>query len=157
MNSLRDSALIDESWRGYDLRAAVPLLVLAALLTAALLASRFYFNEFLDAILTYFLVLVIWPALLFVAVYRAVTYTYRLTDRALLVDRGFLHLPVPPLAYGAIARIEHGASPIYSMLGVGWVVVTMNDGLKVKLRSLRGPAAFAASLEERRSRKPPAP
>lgn len=156
MNSFRDSALVDESWRGYDLRAAAPLLLLALLLSAGLLAGRLYFNELLDAVFTYLLVLVIWPALLFVAVYRAVTYTYRLTDRALLVDRGFLHLPVPPLPYGDIAGIEHGASPLYAMLAVGWVVVTMNDGRVVKLRSLRDPAAFAASLEERRSRKPPA-
>lgn len=156
MNSAPDPALVDQAWRGYDPRAAVPLLLLAAAITAALLAGRFLFNEFLSAVLTYLLVLVIWPALLFVAAYRSVTYTYRLTDRALLVDRGFLHRPVPPLPYGDIAKIEHGASPVYSWLGVGWVVVSMSDGREVKLRSLRNPRDFAAALEERRSRKPPA-
>ncbi|MFO0803818.1 MAG: PH domain-containing protein [Gemmataceae bacterium] len=156
MNSAPDPAFVDQSWRGYDPRAAAPLLLLAAALTAALLASRFLFNEFLSAVLTYLLVLGLWPALLFVAAYRSVTYTYRLTDRALLVDRGFLHHPVPPLTYDGIAKVEHGASPVYSWLRVGWVRVSMNDGREVKLRSLRDPAAFAASLEERRSRKPPA-
>lgn len=151
MNPARDSAFADELWRGYDLRAAVPMLVLAGLLTVALLVSRLAFNDFLDAILTYVLVLVIWPVLLFVAVYRAVTYTYRITDRALLVDRGFLNRPITPLAYSEMTQVEHGGHPVHTWLGIGWVRVSMADGRVVRLPALRDPAAFAAVLRERLS------
>ena len=149
MQTEDDSAMIDEQWRGYDLRAAVPMFALAALLTAALLASRIFFNDFIDALIAYLLVLVLWPALLCVAVYRAVTFTYRVTDRALLVDRGFLSRPEPPLPYRELTGVESGGNLFHSWLGIGWVHVTATGGRTVKLPAIRDPAAFAKRLRER--------
>ena len=36
----------------------------------------------------------VWPTLVTASLYRAVTYSYRLTDRAVLIDFGFWHPPV---------------------------------------------------------------
>lgn len=144
-----DSAMVDEQWRGCDLRGAAPLFALALLLTFSLLVTRLLFNELLDALIAYLIVLVLWPTLLFVAVYRAVTYTFRITDRALVVDRGFLHGPILPLPYAGIAKVEHGDNWIHALLNIGWVRATMADGRSVKMPSLRDPAGFAALLRAR--------
>jgi hypothetical protein len=149
MSQGSDLAMVDEQWRGYDLRAAAPLFALALLLTVGLLLARLLFSDLTDALITYFLVLILWPALLFISFYRAVTYTYRITNRALVVDRGFLDRPVLPMAYGEMTDIEYGSSGFYSLLNVGWVLVGMSDGRTVKLRSLRDPGSFAAVLRER--------
>jgi uncharacterized membrane protein YdbT with pleckstrin-like domain len=146
---LPDPAMVDQQWRGYDLRAAVPAFALASVLTVAIMASRFYEDDLGNAVFTYAIVLILWPALLFVAVYRSVTYTYRITDRALLVDRGFLHRPIPPLHYADISSVEHGASWFYSWLRIGWVHVTAVGRKTVRMPSLRDPAAFAKLLSER--------
>ena len=144
-----DSAMIDEEWRGYDLRAAAPLFSLALVLTIALLVARLLFSDLIDALITYFIVLILWPVLLFISMYRAITYTYRITDRALLVDRGPLHRPQAPMPYGEMTAIEHGRSWLSSLLDVGWVRVTMADGRRVYLRSLGAPETFAAVLRKR--------
>ena len=149
MNRIDSPAFRDEQWRGYDLRATIPWLVLAGLLTAGLLAGRVFFSDLPDAILTVILVLILWPALLFVGCYRAITYTYRVTDRALLVDRGFLHRPVPPIPYREIAVVDHGGNWIYSRLNIGWVRVRTTHGRSVRMPPLREPAAFAQLLRAR--------
>ena len=93
---LDDRALTDLGWWGYDPRAAVPHVMVAAAVSAALLAGRWYFEMPGGALAVYALVLAVWPGLLGVALYRAVTYTYRLTDRALLVDWGLAFPAEPP-------------------------------------------------------------
>lgn len=152
MNSTDDGAMVDEQWRGYDLRAALPLVAVAFLLTVALLAGRWVFDDFIDGLVPYFIVLVIWPAFLGIGLYRSITYTYRLTDKALVVDLGFMHPPVPPLWFRDLAGVEHGANPVHALFGIGWVLATARDGRTVKLKALRDPAAFAAILRERIAR-----
>ncbi len=144
-----DPAMIDEQWSGYDFRAAIPIFVFAILLTLALLAGRLFFNDLTDALVTFVIVLVLWPALLFVAIYRSVTYTYRITNSALLVDLGFLDSPMLPFRYAEIAKVEHGASWLSARLDIGWVRITTADGRIVKLLALRAPAAFADQIRQR--------
>jgi len=145
-NRTEDAAMVDEQWRGYDSRAALPFVALAALVTVALLGGRWIFNETLHGILPYAIVLLIWPALLGTWLYRSITYTYRITDRALLVDLGFRHPPIPPIAFQDLASVEHGANWVHAALHIGWVRATARDGRTVKLKSIRDPAAFAGLL-----------
>ena len=141
-------ALQDLAWRGFDLRAAIPITALAIVLSAVLLAGRWYLDDLADAIITYFLVLALWPALLSLTLYRAITYTYRITDRALLVDRGFFNRPEAPIWFNELRRVEIGARWIDRMLGIGWVSVS-TSGRTLHLRAIRDPHGFAAMLRER--------
>src|SRR6185437_9892802 len=67
-------------------------------------------DDYTAAIVPYVIVLVLWPGLLAAPLYRAITYTYRITDRALFVDRGFLNPPQPVVSFKEIAGVEHGAN-----------------------------------------------
>lgn len=149
-----DPALVDRAWRGYDLRAAVPYVAAAAAASAALLAGRWYFEDLsgfanrTGALAVYALVLAVWPGVLAAAVYRAVTYTYRLTDRALLVDRGLFFRPEPPVWLADVTAVVSGAGWLGRRLGVGWVRVTTADGRVVSLTGVRDPGAFAIELRD---------
>lgn len=145
-NTLPDLAFIDRSWRGYDFRAAAPRVLIALAASILLLAGRWYLDDYSAALVPYIIVLVLWPALLGVAFYRAITYTYRITDRALLVDRGFRNPPEPPVEFADIARVETGAHGLGRLLGVGWIAVRLRDGRTIKLKGLRHPEEFARSL-----------
>ena len=97
--------LEDRGWRGYDPRAAVPAAAAAVALSAALLAGRWAVADAvttlpdrLTTLAVYASVLAVWPVVLGLAVYRAVVRTYRLTDRAVLIDWGPFALPEPDLA-----------------------------------------------------------
>ena len=142
------NALQDLAWRGFDLRAAVPLTALAIILSTTLLAGRWYVDGLSDALITYFLVLALWPALLGHTIYRTITYTYRITDRALLVDRGSLHRHEAPVWFKELLRVETGAGWVDRMLGIGWVSVS-TAGRTLHLRAIRDPHGFAAMLRER--------
>ena len=150
-------AMADRTWRGYDLRAAIPLFALALASTVVLLAGRWYMGDIVAQIVPYLLVLAVWPLLLGLALYRAVTYTYRITDRALLVDRGFRNRPEPVIWFAEVLQVTHGASWMYRQLDVGWVGVTVSDGRTLKLTAVRNPAAFAAMLRERMKVSGPVP
>jgi uncharacterized membrane protein YdbT with pleckstrin-like domain len=143
--------LTDLSWRGYDPRAAVPQLAVAAAASAALLSGRWYLEELSEladragALAVYALVLAVWPGLLAVVLYRTVTFTYRLTDRALLLDRGSLFRPEPPVWLADVTAVTAGASWLGRRLGVGWVRVA-TDGRTVRLTGVRDPGAFAVAV-----------
>jgi membrane protein YdbS with pleckstrin-like domain len=141
-------------WRGYDLRAAMPPAAVALLASVALLAGRWFVNDFADALVPYLIVLVLWPALLGVALYRAVTYTYHLTDAALLVDRGPLHLPIPPLWLNEIAEVKGQSTGLFRLLGIGSVRVTTVDGRVETLTAIRHPEEFARQVLARVNRDP---
>jgi hypothetical protein len=143
-----DRALTDLGWWGYDLRAAVPHVMVAAAVSAGLLAGRWYFEVHGWVLAVYALVLALWPGLLGVALYRAVTYTYRLTDRALLVDRGSAFPPEPPVWLADVTGVVSGASWMGRQLGVGWVLVAVADARVVWLAGVRDPGAFAIRLRE---------
>lgn len=144
-----DGALAEWAWRGYDPRAAIPLIALAATISAALLTGRWYLDEFVASLVPYLVVLALWPSLLGLPLYRAITYTYRVTDRALLVDRGFLNRPDPPVWLKEVTSVKCGANWLHRQLGIGWVRATTTDGRSIKLSALRDPDAFASMLRER--------
>lgn len=148
-DQFEDSAVVDQQWRGYDLRAAIPLVCLALVLTIALLAGRWWLDEFVEALVPYVIVLILWPAILGHGFYRSITYTYRLTDQALIVDLGFRNPPVPPIRFSELIGVEYGASRIHSLLGIGWVEAVARDERRIRLKALRDPAEFAALLRER--------
>lgn len=154
-----DPALTDRGWRGYDPRAAVPHIAAAALASAALLVGRWELGDIsglsdqpgalaVYALAVYALALAVWPGLLAVALYRAVTYTYRLTDRGLLVDRGFMSRPEPPVWLADVTGVVSGAGWLGRWLGVGWVRVTTADGRAVRMTGIRDPGVYAIQLRE---------
>ena len=143
-----DGALAERAWQGYDPRAAMPLAAVAAIASAALLAGRWYLDDLTAALVLYALVLALWPGLLGLALYRTITWTYRLTDRALLIDRGFLNRPEPPVWLRDVTKVECGANWLARQLAIGWLKVTTADRRVVILTALRNPAAFAARTSE---------
>jgi membrane protein YdbS with pleckstrin-like domain len=146
-----DGALTDLAWRGYDWRAAVPAVAAAAAVSAAVLSGRWYLDDLSEladragALAVFALAVAVWPGLLAVFLYRAVTYTYRLTDRAVLIDRGFRGRPEPPVWLADLTRVESGAGPVGRWLGVGWVQLTA-AGRAVRLTGVRRPEEFAAEI-----------
>ncbi len=120
-----DPALADRVWAGYHPRAAAPALALAAVASLVVWTGRWYLDDLseladrLGALAVFALAWCIWPALITVYLYRAVTYSYRLTDRALLVDFGFWHRPVPPVWLTEVRSVVARCG----WLGVGWVEV----------------------------------
>src|SRR5437660_357158 len=110
-----DRAMIDVSWRGYDGRALLPAVAVAAAASVVLLSGRWYLAELswladrAGALAVFGLAAAVWPGLLVMLVYRTTTYTYRLTDRAVLIDRGFRHRPEPPVWLTEITAVETGA------------------------------------------------
>lgn len=86
-----------------------------------------------------------WPALGTVFVYRTVTYTYRLTDRALVVDFGFWFRPVPPMLLVDVIDVRASAGILGRVLGVGGVEVRTADRA-VRLVGVRRPGAVAEQI-----------
>jgi hypothetical protein len=87
----------------------------------------------------------VWPAIATVYLYRAVTYTYRLTDRAVLIDFGFWHRPVAPVWLREVTGVRAGAGWVDRLLGVGWVEVQTPERV-VRLIGVRHVEAFAEEI-----------
>ena len=159
-----DRALVDEGWWGYSPRAAVPQIVAAAAASALLLAGRWYLDDLVGmagwagTLALYGLAVAVWPGLLGAAFYRAVTYTYRLTDRAVLVDRGFLFRPELPIWLADVTAIESGSTWLGSLLAVGWVKIATSAGRDVRLSGVHNFAALADRIREAvaKAKSPPA-
>jgi uncharacterized membrane protein YdbT with pleckstrin-like domain len=143
----------DVLWRGYSPRAAAPGVAAAAAASAAVLAGRWHLDglsalaDRLGALAVYALALAVWPGLVAVVVYRAVTYTYRLTDRAVVVDRGFRWRPEPPVWLADVTGVSAGAGWVARRLGVGWVRVEAG-GRVLTLTGVQDPHGFAAAIRE---------
>lgn len=148
---LPDLAMADRAWRGYDPRAMVPGLTLAAAASIVLLSGRWYLEDLsgladrAGALAVFGMALAVWPGLLAVLLYRAVTYTYRLTDRAVLIDRGPLARPEPPVRLAELTGVTAGAGWLGRRLGVGWVTLAAG-GRTVRLTGVRCPGAFAEQI-----------
>jgi hypothetical protein len=87
----------------------------------------------------------VWPALAAVYLYRMVTYTYRLTDRALLIDFGFWHRPVAPVWLVEVKEVRVGSGWLGHILGVGWVEVRTADRA-VRFPGVRHAVQFAEQI-----------
>ena len=141
----------DLAWVGYHPRATAPAIALAAIANALVLSGRWYLvdlSEFADrvgALAVFALAWAVWPGLLAAFLYRTVTYTYRLTDRAVLVDFGFFSRPVPQIVLTDVVEVKVGGGWMARRLGVGCVEVqTKNRSLR--LPGVRHPAAFAEKI-----------
>lgn len=107
----------------------------------------------LGALAVFGLVWCVWPALAAAYVYRMVTYTYRVTDRAVLVDFGFWHRPVPPVWMAEVREVRVGSGRLDRRLGVGWVEVRTPDRT-VRLLGVRNPEEFAGQILAARDGRP---
>jgi hypothetical protein len=156
-----DPAQADRAWAGYHPRAALPALAAAAAVSLLVWAGRWYFAELselaarLGALAAFALAWGVWPALGAAYVYRMVTYTYRVTDRAVLVDFGFWHRPVPPTWLAEVREVRVGVGWLSRRLGVGWVEVRTADRV-VRLTGVRHPEEFAREILAARDGRPKA-
>src|ERR1700722_10700749 len=147
-----DPSQRDLLWVGYHPRAAAPAIVLAAVLSGLVLSGRWYLvglSELADragALAVFSLAWAVWPGLLVVFLYRAVTYTYRLTDRLVLADFGFLSDRVPPMALSEVLSVAVGGGLMTRWLGIGWVEVRTKDQT-LRMSGVRFPKAFAKEIE----------
>ncbi len=153
MNDLtnEEPAQPDRLWVGYHPRAAIPLMVAAATLSMLISTGKWYLNdlsELADEIGSLALFAVawgLWPLLIAVILYRTVTYTYRLTDRALYYDFGFWYAPQPPVGLRDITTVCAGGGWLSRALGVGWVEIRTADRV-VRWPGVRHPQQVAEAI-----------
>ncbi len=154
-NRLADPALTDLAWVGYHPRAMAPALVFAASISLLLWTGKWFLdplmglNNRLGSLVVFALAWGIWPGLIAVFLQRTVTRVYRLTDRVLLVDSGFLTQPVPHIPLHDIRAINSGASLVSRLLGIGWIEVKTADRV-VRLTGVRHPERFAKQIQDAR-------
>ncbi|MFO0796531.1 MAG: PH domain-containing protein [Gemmataceae bacterium] len=143
--------LEDRAWYGYHPRAAVPALAAAVAASAALVIGRVLLAGHQPdqpaALAFYGSVLAVWPLALGRAAYRVVVRTYRLTDRAILVDWGPFFGPESPVWLSNLRAVRSGAGWLGRRLGVGWVELSETSGRVLRLTGVRDPAGFAAAIQ----------
>ena len=148
-----DPAQADRAWAGYHPRAAVPTLATAAVASLLIWTGRWYLDDLSEladrvgALAVFALAWCVWPALLTVYLYKAVTYTYRVTDRSVLVDFGFWYRPIAPVSLHEVTAIDAGGGWLGALLGVGWVEVC-TAGRAVRLIGVRRPEGLAELIRE---------
>lgn len=146
-----DPAQADRAWFGYHPRALAPTVAAVAAVSLLVWTGRWYVDGLtalvarVGALAVFAAAWGAWLPLGAVFVYRTVTYVYRLTDRALVVDYGFWFRPVPPVALNDVVGVSAGAGLLGRALGVGWVEVRTANRL-VRLTGVRRPAAVADQI-----------
>jgi membrane protein YdbS with pleckstrin-like domain len=152
-----DPAYRDLAWYGYDPRALAVLVVGMAILSWGVWLGRWYFEDLsgladrAGALVIFLLAWAVWPLLAALFFYRTVTYTYRLTDRALLVDFGFWHPYQPPLPLDEIRQVAIRRGPFGRYLGIGTVEIQAVNR-RLILPGIRQPETFVRRLEQLRHR-----
>jgi membrane protein YdbS with pleckstrin-like domain len=148
-----DPAQRDLAWTGYHPRAMAPAIALVGVASFLLWTGRWYLDDLSDladrvgTLVVFATAWAVWPALVCVFLYRTVTFTYRLTDRALLIDFGFLAPPVAAIELSAVAIVTVGGGWVARKLGIGWIEVRTADRA-VRLRGVREPALFAVTIRD---------
>lgn len=148
-----DPAQRDLVWTGYHPRALAPAIGLAAVVSLVVWTGRWFLEDLSDfsdrvgSLVVFALAWGVWPALVAVLLYRTVTFTYRLTDRALLVDFGFLSAPVPPVPLLELTGVAAGGGWVLRRLGVGWIEIRTADRA-VRLRGVREPQILAVAIRD---------
>ncbi len=149
--TLGDPALTDRAWAGYHPRAMSPWIALTAVVSLVVWTGRWYQDDISDladelgAWARFCLAWAVWLALVGVFLYRTVTFTYRLTDRVVLVDFGFLSRPVPAVWLKDVTAVVVGGWMV-RWLDVGWVELRMADRT-IRLKGVRRPALFAEKIQ----------
>lgn len=144
-----DPSQRDIAWVGYHPRAAAPSFAVAAVATVLVLSGRWYpagLSQRAGAWAVFALAWAVWPGLVIIFLYRTVTFTYRLTDRALLVDYGFFSYPVSPIPLCDITGIRTGGGWLTRAIGVGCVEVQTKDR-SFRLTGVRCPDAFVDKIQ----------
>ena len=119
---------------GYHPRALAPAVGVAAVASLVVWTGRWYLEDLSDLAdrlgswVVFALAWGVWPALVAVFLYRTVTYTYRLTDRALLVDFGPLSPPVPPVSLVEVTAVVVGGGWLFD----GWGSAGSKCGLRIE-------------------------
>ncbi len=146
-----DPAEVDRVWFGYHPRAMAPIVVAVAVASLLVWTGQWYLDDLSEltkragALAVFALAWGAWPALGAVFLYRTVTYTYRLTDRTLVVDFGSWFRPVPPIALVEVVEVRAGARILGRVLGVGWVEVRTATRM-VRLVGVRHPGVVADQI-----------
>lgn len=146
-----DPSLRDLIWVGYHPRAAAPIFIAAGLVNVLVLSGRWYLDglsELADragALAVFALAYAVWPGLLAVFLYRSVTFTYRLTDRMLAADFGFLLKRVEPILLSEVTAVVTGGGLMARWIGIGWVEVRTKE-LVLRMTGVRRPAVFAEQI-----------
>lgn len=146
-----DPAITDRAWTGYHPLAMAPLVAVAACLSLLMWTGQWYLDGIsvlaaeIGGWATFAVAWGVWPALLVLLLYRTVTYTYRVTDRAVFADFGPLFRPVAPLPLADLGTVAVSAGWLARRVGVG-VVELRAGGRVVRLKGVRHPAALAARL-----------
>jgi hypothetical protein len=146
-----DPAQADRAWSGYHPRSAIPAVAVAAVASLVVWTGRWYqtdlraFADRVGALAVYAPVWCVWLVLITAYLYRAVTYSYRLTDRAVLVDFGFWFAPVPPVWLEEVSEVRAGAGWIGRLFGVGWIELRA-VGRAVRLVGVRHPEELAGQI-----------
>jgi uncharacterized membrane protein YdbT with pleckstrin-like domain len=146
-----DPAQRDLAWVGYHPRASAPVIGLAAVVNVLVLSGRWYLvglSELADRVgawAVFALAWAIWPGLLAIVLYRCVTFTYRLTDRAIMADFGFFSDRTQPIALVDVTSVVVGGGWLIRGIGVGWVEVRTKDQI-LRMIGVRHPAAFAEKI-----------
>jgi hypothetical protein len=149
-----DPAMTDRRWAGYHPRDMAPAVALVAAASLVVWTGRWYLDDIsvladrLGAWAMFALAWAVWPAIAAVFLYRTVTFTYRLTDRAVLVDFGPLSRPVAPVWLKDVTAVVTGGGWLGRRWGVGWVEVRDAAGRAVRLKGVRKPLLFAEKLRE---------
>ncbi len=148
-----DPAQCDRTWVGYHPRAMMPAIALATIASLALWSGRWFLDDISEladhvgALALFAMAWAVWPVLIAIFLYRTITYTYRLTDRAMLVEFGFLARPVPALRLIDVTTVTSGEGWLARRLEVGWVEVRTHDRA-IRLPGVRNPTNFAIAIRE---------
>ncbi len=151
--SPNDPAQADIAWEGYHPRALMPVAVALAVVSLVMWTGRWYWEDlsaFADRVGTLALFALswcVWPVFAVVFLYRTITFSYRLTDRALHVDFGFRARPVPALWLKDVIRVRAGAGFWGRLLNTGWIEVSTATQT-VRLRGVHAAPQFAARIRE---------
>lgn len=143
-----DPAQADRAWSGYHPRAAVPVLLLATAAALFVSTGRHYLDDFsalaarVSALALFALPWLAFACACAAYLYKCVTFTYRLTDRAVHADFGPLFRPVPPIELPAVRAVRVRAGLLARALGVGRVEVRA-AGRVLRLPGVRDPHALA--------------
>jgi membrane protein YdbS with pleckstrin-like domain len=158
MAEVSDPAYRDYGWYGYDPRAMAVVITTTAVISWGVWLGRWYFEDLsglanhLGALAVFVLAWGVWPWLAAVFFYRTVTYTYRLTDRAVLVDFGFWHPYQPPLPLSDIRQVVIRRGVFGRFLGIGTVEIR-TASRRLVLPGVRHPDAFVQRLQQLRARE----
>jgi uncharacterized membrane protein YdbT with pleckstrin-like domain len=147
--SYPDPSESDIAWRGYSGWVMWPSFLVCGLMTLLLLVGG-WFIEGIRGIgqetgswVFFILTILIWVLQFCRWFYRGATVTYRLTDKKIHIDRGFLSPPVESIKLIDIQQILVGQNLLGKWFGVGWVSIQSTNNRREVLEGVYRPEEFA--------------